>query len=368
MADDDLRASLPDPPPPNASRREAAIGEAMRRFDGHAPAAGVPAKPERTPRRPWIRRPQFGALVTVGLMAVVGLPAAWEIVYRNAGKEAIRTAPSPPPAVTVPSADTRRTYRSPAPPSPERPPATADRAATQPAARVEPPQAEAEPAAPPTPVARAAPVQLAEAGSTQAQRRAPAYSSRAAPPAPPPPPPPPPPAPIVSVPPETAPVASPAPGDVVVTARRRETAPPARGDWNACTVEDPSRILSLCQRALPLSARGPKGVAAAHLADGLTRAWQGDMDGAIAAFDAAIAVAPKFSQAYLNRSLAYGRLGDDDRALADANAAVRHAPHAASAYYNRSLLLRRQGKIGAARADEDRAVEIDPDYEAVVGR
>ena len=160
-------------------------------------------------------------------------------------------------------------------------------------------------------------------------------------------------------------------GEVVVTSRRAESDsneksaaqrqhPQARrtskaGDWNACTVNDPTRSLGAC-------AQPPSG----HIADGLSRAWQGDLDGAIAEFDQAIAASQQPGLAYLNRGLAYERKGERDRALVDLDRAVRQAPNSARAYYNRSLALDRNGEKDRARADAERAMELDPRYAAVI--
>jgi tetratricopeptide (TPR) repeat protein len=165
-----------------------------------------------------------------------------------------------------------------------------------------------------------------------------------------------------------APVPAPALDEVVVTSARIARPHIGRGDWNACTINDPSRSLSLCRRIVDAAAPGARGVAAAHLADGLTQAWRGDTAGAIAAFDRALAVTPDLAAAYLNRSLAYARNGDDDQALADADKAVHYAPNSAQARYNRGELLRRRGETARAEADEERAVDIDPSYEAVIPR
>jgi tetratricopeptide (TPR) repeat protein len=154
---------------------------------------------------------------------------------------------------------------------------------------------------------------------------------------------------------------------IVVTAfARRGRAVPDRGDWNACTIDDPKRSLAACKSLVNPGAKGIKGQAAAHLADGLSLAWRGNMDRAIAAFDQAIMIAPKSSLAYLNRGLAYQRQGDADRALADLDRAVRLAPSSARGYYNRGLLLRERGDARRANADQMRAVDLDADYEAVV--
>ena len=155
--------------------------------------------------------------------------------------------------------------------------------------------------------------------------------------------------------------------DIIVTGMRASRQKAAgRGDWNACTLNDPRRSLSGCKSLIDPGAKGQAGQAAARVADGLSLAWQGDLDGAIKAFDQAIVLQPRLSIAYLNRGLARQREGDFDRAIADLDQAVRYAPGAARGYYNRSLALREHGDARRASADEARAVDLDPDYDAVV--
>ena len=149
--------------------------------------------------------------------------------------------------------------------------------------------------------------------------------------------------------------------NIVVTGTR--VAAPSRGDWNACTVDDPGRSLDACRKRL---ARAAKGEAAARLAAGIGHAWAGETDSAIADFDRAIAAAPTSAAAYLNRGLAWRRSGDLGRALADLDRAVKYGPGEARNYYNRSLILRQQGAAGRARRDEERAIELDPAYAEVV--
>jgi tetratricopeptide (TPR) repeat protein len=149
--------------------------------------------------------------------------------------------------------------------------------------------------------------------------------------------------------------------NIVVTGTRVAAA--RRGDWNACTVDDPGRSLAECRKRL---SRAAKGEASAHLAEGLGHAWGGETVEAIAAFDRAIASAPTSAFAYLNRGLARRRSGDLARALADLDRAVKYAPGEARNYYSRSLVLRQQGATTRARRDEERAVELDPAYAGVV--
>ncbi|WP_422060662.1 tetratricopeptide repeat protein [Sphingopyxis sp.] len=358
IGDDDIRALLPDPPPPAPKRREAAIGEAMARFDGKA----LPARAPRPATTPWwkqMQRPQAGLFAAAALVVAVGLPLAW------------RTGPVPlPPPTKGQVADSAA----------EKAPRPLDEA----------PQAPAIGAATTT-----APAQIAVAGSDRAPA-APATAAPeakrldagyASPPAPPPPPPPPAmraeqSAPIVvqgqmrkealqDTPVAVSVVSSEnvrdSGSDVVVTGTRLSKSKPlGRGDWNACTVADPSRTLSRCKTLADKAAKAVRDQADAHLSAGLKQAWDGDMDGAIDAFDAAIAAAPGLSAAYLNRGLAYDRQGDSERAIADLDAAVRYAPKSARAYYNRSVLLRKYGDPKRAAADEQQAINLDARYQAIL--
>ena len=374
--DDDIALSLPEPPPPRPARREAAIEEALRRFDGaDAPPRAATGRP-----RPWLTgmgRPQIGMLVSAALIAVIGVPVVLTSINQR-----FTPAPQDMPARTVDR------------------PATPGSVARAPAARPSPPiLAEAPPSpnvrAGEEPVPVAPPTALADSAASPAPAMKMTHSD-----APPPPPPPPPTAPTMqaeqaeqgfaagigreaqladargrSSPAEPMPAQAPMVAarkarstdatDIVVTGSATRL-PARRGDWNACTVNDPNRDLSGCRRLVDPGAKGPAGRAAARLADGLSLAWQGDYDGAITAFDQAIELQPRLSFAYLNRGLTYQRRGEIDRAIADLDRAVRYAPNAARGYYNRSLLLRQRGDTRRASADEGRAIDLDARYDAVV--
>jgi len=155
-------------------------------------------------------------------------------------------------------------------------------------------------------------------------------------------------------------------GEEIVMTERRRTDAIGRGDWNACTVDDPDHRLKNCKNLARSDTKKDRGGAAASIAQGISLAWVGDLDGAIAAFDRAIALAPRNASAFLNRGMAYQRKGDLDRAIADFDHAVRNEPGAARGYYNRSLALRAKGNERRARSDEQRAIEIDPGYAEVV--
>lgn len=139
-----------------------------------------------------------------------------------------------------------------------------------------------------------------------------------------------------------------------VTRMRRAT----RGDWNACTVDDPAKTLRKCKHWIGRDGTG----AATQISAGLTMAWRGDWVGATEAFTQAIAIKPHTGFAYLNRGLAYQRIGDLERAAADLDLAVKYDGDARS-YYNRAAIRRERG----AQADAAQAVALDPRYSAVVG-
>lgn len=388
--DNDLARLLPEPPPPRAVRREAAIDAAMRRFDGEA-AAPV-AKPVRAPVRTWLGRPQMAAFASVALVAVVGIPLALTVLERehratvNAPAPVVvvakRTGPAPvaTPVAVAPVADrlASNSVRRSAEPAAEaeRGPETvvAPVVVTEDCGKgdcdvVHPPmnrfaQLKVRPAPMPEPLSQgfaanraarspAPDGRMADAAGTEitvtgSRIRSPAVASASN-----------------SV--VTAVETSNSPSIVVTGARvRGPAAARRRGDWNACTINDPERSLAGCRRLIDPGAKGAKGEAAARVAEGLSRAWKGDMDEAIGEFDAAIALQPRLAIAYLNRGLAYRWQGDTERALADLDRAVRYAPSAARGYYNRSQVREQAGDTERARADADRAIEIDARYRAAL--
>jgi hypothetical protein len=341
-ADDDIAASLPRPPRPAPARRETAIAAALRRFDGVGEASPAPApRGPAAPAQSWFGRPHFGALAGAALVALIALPLAWTSLDEQPYREAREPAPSRSepaaesamPAPALPAASEDAVPAEPEAALDEAPAATridAPKPAPEPVPAAEP---AAEPAAdrqegPPLSPDATGDAELVVTGS---RIRRPNLESAT-------------PVTVVDAP-------------LVVTGARaaaaRASRPARRGDWNACTVDDPVRNLAACRVPAPVSG-------------GLERAWKGDWDGALQAFDSAVAAAPRSSQAYLNRALVHRRRGDLDRALADLDRAVRFSPRAARFHYQRSLLLRQIGDARRARADEARAVELDPRYSAVV--
>ena len=93
--------SLPEPPSPRPAARDAAVGAALRRYDGLDEAADT-----APPAVPWTRRPQFQLAMAASLVLVLGLPAAL-IALRERGsapaKVSAPAAPAPRQAGTNPN-------------------------------------------------------------------------------------------------------------------------------------------------------------------------------------------------------------------------------------------------------------------------
>lgn len=314
---------LPDPPPSAPARREAAIDAALRAFSGEP--AREPSRAPPPPRPAW-RQPQFAGLLAATLAVLIGGPVLWLTADRGAPpaqREAVSTADIAPPAGSAPPANVVVA-----------PPALATRPAPQtivPAGVVQPSlkTAPLEVPPPPMPMVAAAPAPPPAAPAALAAKSAESAADNGI-------------------------------TDVVVTASRSERRAPGyagSGDWNACTVDDPRQDLDRCRARLGRDADAPA------LAEGLERAWEGDTAGALAAFDRAVAAAPRSAMARLNRGLLRASQGDTSGAAADLDVAVRLAPHAARTHFALGRLLRRNGDPRAAQAEFDRAAELDPAYE-----
>ena len=359
-ADDDIAAFLPKPPPPAPARRTAAIDQALHVFDRRGDALGAPgsARPARSP--PWwssLGRPYAGPLVAAASIALIGIPVAWNALSdptRVSGEMAPGAAADDAagPLTDAAGAKQADVVLSEPPDSMARGPASEPGDAQ---ALAEAPAAGAPMALAPAAPMEAAPPPFGELADADAAEPALAMSEEND---------------VVVTGTRIARPELQAPNALAVDAPRTTSARAAskaatRGDWNACTVDDPDRSLAGCGTLIDPAAEGAGGRAAAHLADGLGLAWGGDLNGAIRAFDRAIAADPTSAFAYLNRGLAYRRIGSLDRALADLDRAVRFAPRSARALFQRSLLLRQKGEARAADADLERAIALDRRYAAL---
>src|SRR5262249_46259024 len=95
---------------------------------------------------------------------------------------------------------------------------------------------------------------------------------------------------------------------------------------------------------------------------GVVRHDRGDYAGALADFDAALALAPEDVDVLCNRGRTYKFSGEYDKARADYDAALRLNRYHPPGYYNRALLHVARKDFAAALADYGRATRIDREY------
>ena len=98
----------------------------------------------------------------------------------------------------------------------------------------------------------------------------------------------------------------------------------------------------------------------AHHNLAIIRAIQGDNIAALAGFNKAIALNPKFSDAYFNRGEIYFRTNQYDQALLDYNQVIQIKPEDSAVYSARAHTLYAMGKTEDALADYTKAMELSP--------
>jgi tetratricopeptide (TPR) repeat protein len=97
---------------------------------------------------------------------------------------------------------------------------------------------------------------------------------------------------------------------------------------------------------------------------GLAKQGKGDLDGAMADYNQAIQLDPKYSAAYDNRGNLRRQKGDLSGALADTNQAISLNPKNAIACFNRAKVKEAKGDLDGAIADFNKAISLNPRYGA----
>jgi tetratricopeptide (TPR) repeat protein len=97
-----------------------------------------------------------------------------------------------------------------------------------------------------------------------------------------------------------------------------------------------------------------------HIFHGYTRMGEGDVDGALASYERALQLNPRFAEGYLSRGSAREKKGDLEGGLADCEKALALNPRLPKAYNNRAILRTSGGDHEGAIADCSRAIELDP--------
>ena len=134
---------------------------------------------------------------------------------------------------------------------------------------------------------------------------------------------------------------------------------PAIAD-DTCQRASGDEAIAACTRIIQNHETSTKYRAAAYYNRGVLYRDKGDHDRAIADYNEAIRLDPKFPQAYSNRGVAYHAKGDHDRSIADYNEAIRLDPEYPTAYYNRGLAKESKGDSAGGDADIARARELNP--------
>jgi tetratricopeptide (TPR) repeat protein len=105
-----------------------------------------------------------------------------------------------------------------------------------------------------------------------------------------------------------------------------------------------------------------------HNERGMQLRRDGDLQGALQEFDAALRLNPMLPVVYNNRAVTRHELGDLDGALADLEEALRLDPNYADAYGNRAAVRLERGDAAGADADCRRALELAPDSASLHAR
>ena len=100
----------------------------------------------------------------------------------------------------------------------------------------------------------------------------------------------------------------------------------------------------------------------AILADGEAMLGAGDLDGALQAFQRAVAAAPRSALAHSKLGLVYVHKRRWDDAAAEFARAIQLDPTYAPAYSNLGNVHRERGQIDQAIAHYQKAITMDPDY------
>jgi tetratricopeptide (TPR) repeat protein len=95
-----------------------------------------------------------------------------------------------------------------------------------------------------------------------------------------------------------------------------------------------------------------------YVAKGASLYLQGQRDEAIAAYNKAIEINPKYVKAYLGRGIAYYGKGEYDKAIVDYNKAIELDPTDSQFYSNRALAYNKLGEKSKADADIKKAKEL----------
>ena len=101
--------------------------------------------------------------------------------------------------------------------------------------------------------------------------------------------------------------------------------------------------------------------ATARYKRGLSLQRMGKFDQALTAFDAALALNPRYAEAHNSRGIALANLDRSEDALASFNKALAIKPNYAECHNNLGIVLQEFGRLDEALASFDKAIALNPD-------
>jgi lipoprotein NlpI len=132
---------------------------------------------------------------------------------------------------------------------------------------------------------------------------------------------------------------------------------------------NPDLAIQHCTRAIDSRRYSGETLGKLHHSRAVEWTAKGDLDRAIADYDAAIRLAPGSADAHYNRATAWANKGDADRAIADYSAAIRLSPKESAPYGGRGVEWSIKGDYPRAIADFDFAIGLDAkSLNAILGR
>lgn len=123
---------------------------------------------------------------------------------------------------------------------------------------------------------------------------------------------------------------------------------------------NPDLAIQHCTRAIESGKLSGDALAQLHYSRAIEWTAKHDHDRAIADYDAAIRINPKYTDALYNRANAWGEKGDPDRAIADYDAVLRLTPKDSAAHIARAVELMVKGDYALAAAGYDAAIALEP--------
>ena len=140
----------------------------------------------------------------------------------------------------------------------------------------------------------------------------------------------------------------------------------ALADFNKAVALNPSLIVACDNRVRVEHAKVERNKTLAGTWEkfGSIKKAEGDLEGALAGYNKAIELNPELATAFNSRGRVKRAKKDLDGALADFDEAIELKPDLAAAYSNRGGAKQAKGDLAGAIADYSRAIELKPDLAA----